>query len=104
MRGEPLGQVGDLPDLYRHYRLDADATASRARGRDDGHRIVGLVAAHGDRVERDQTPDLGGDRLEHLLRPRRLGHQCRHPAQGGLLLGNFPQLHPGLGVGDRGCH
>jgi len=54
--------------------------------------------------ERNQAPDLLGDRREHLLWPRRLGHQRRHPAQGGLLLGNLPQLHPGLGVGDRDCH
>ena len=42
-------------------------------------------------VDRQEPPDLLGDRREHLLRRGRLGHQCRHPPQRGLLLRQLTQ-------------
>jgi hypothetical protein len=59
--------------------------------RDESQRAVGLIAAHGRRIDREQLSDLLSDRREHRLRRSRLGYQRGYPPQRGLLLGQLNQ-------------
>jgi hypothetical protein len=58
---------------------------------DESEVAVGLIAAHGRRIDRKQLPDLLGNRREHLFWWRPACHQRGDPPQCGLLLGQLTQ-------------
>jgi len=69
---------------------------------EDRQPTVRLVPAENREVDPEEPPGLLRDAGEHVLRRSGPGDECRHVPEGGLLLGEGPQLHTGLGVGDGG--
>ena len=74
--------------LQAHPGAAWDGSAGAAPRGDHPYRAVGAVPAHRRVAGAQQPPGLLSNRREHLTRRRRPGHQHRHPAQGGLLLGD----------------
>jgi len=80
----------------------AAVLARRAPARHVRHGAVRVVPGQGGHVGAEQTPDLGGDRGEHVLWRRSPGDEHGDPAQRGLLFGDpvaCSGLHQGLHPG-----
>jgi hypothetical protein len=65
------------------------------------HRGAGLVATHARVFDREQAPDLVGDRREYLLWRGPVRHQRRDPPQRGLLVSQPGEPGAALRIRDR---